>query len=204
MIPESSWHSIATETVATQLKVDPKQGLDADEARLRLTQNGPNALNDAKPVNPWALLVEQFKSPLVGLLLIAALVSGFLSEWVDSIAISTIVILNAIIGFFQEYNAEKAIAALKKMTAPSARVLRGGQSILIPATDVVAGDILLLPMRDCCRRRISMCWKRCSRVNPFLPKKIQRQRCRNPHHSVIASIWYSWERPLPQAREGRW
>ena len=142
------WHSLDVQKVLEQLQVDPRSGLDAGIAQARLTKDGPNALKDAKSINPWALLLEQFKSPLVGLLLIAALVSGFLGEWVDTIAISTIVILNAIIGFAQEYNAEQAIAALKKMTAPMARVLRNGQDALIPAIEAVSGDILLLEAGD--------------------------------------------------------
>ncbi len=141
-------HSLDVQSVLQQLKVDPRKGLDAGTAQTRLTEDGPNALRDAKPVNPWALLLEQFKSPLVVLLLFAAVVSGFLSEWIDTIAIGTIVILNAIIGFAQEYNAEQAIAALKKMTAPMALVLRDGQDVLIPAAAVVRGDILLLEAGD--------------------------------------------------------
>ena len=144
----TAWHSLDAETASKQLQVDPRAGLTSEAARSRLVENGPNALQDATPINPWALLLEQFKSPLVLLLFIAALVSGFLGEWVDTIAISTIVILNAIIGFMQEYNAERAIAALKKMTAPLARVLRGGQAVMIPAAEVVTGDVLLLESGD--------------------------------------------------------
>jgi Ca2+-transporting ATPase len=143
-----AWHSVDSEAALKNLQVDPRRGLESGTARLRLTENGPNALRDAEPVNPWALLLEQFKSPLVLLLLFAAFVSGFLGEWVDTSAISIIVVLNAVIGFMQEYNAERAIAALKKMTAPMARVLRGGQAVLIPAAETVPGDILLLEGGD--------------------------------------------------------
>jgi hypothetical protein len=144
----TAWHTLDAATVATRLETDPLRGLDSEIAQRRLTTNGQNTLREAAPVRPWKLLAEQFKSPLVLLLFAAAFVSGALGEWVDSSAISIIVILNAVIGFFQEYRAEQAIAALKKMTAPSARVLRNGHAVSLPAAEIVAGDVLLMESGD--------------------------------------------------------
>jgi Ca2+-transporting ATPase len=142
-------HATKSEDLFRDLKTDAQRGLDASEARVRLENEGPNALVDAEGLNPWALLAGQFKSPLVALLLAAAFLAGVLGEWVDAVAIAAILVLNAIIGFFQEYRAERSIEALMKMTAPSARVLRNGAPALIPATEVVSGDILLLEAGDC-------------------------------------------------------
>jgi Ca2+-transporting ATPase len=144
----TAWHSLTPDDTGRQLDVDPKRGLGAEGVEKRRAEDGPNALQDAKPLNPWVLLAGQFWSPLIALLFGAALIAGLLGEWVDAIAIAAIVILNAFVGFFQEYRAEKAIAALKKMTAPMARVIRDGRSLQIPAADVVRGDVLLLEAGD--------------------------------------------------------
>jgi Ca2+-transporting ATPase len=143
-----AWHSLTPTDTGRQLDVDPKRGLGAEAVEKRRSEDGPNALQDSKPLNPWVLLAGQFWSPLIALLFGAAAIAGILGEWVDAIAIAAIVVLNAFVGFFQEYRAEKAIAALKKMTAPMARVIRDGRSLQIPAADVVRGDVLLLEAGD--------------------------------------------------------
>jgi P-type Ca2+ transporter type 2C len=125
-----------------------EKGLSIDEAAARLTRDGRNELVEAKPINPWTLLLGQFKSAIVWLLIVAGIISGVLGEVVDSIAILAIVLLNALIGLFQEFNAEKSMAALKRMTAPRANVLRGGNVTIVPATEIVCGDIVLLEAGD--------------------------------------------------------
>ena len=117
-------------------------GLSSQEASRRLETFGTNTLREAEPVKPLAILASQFNSFVVWLLIGAGIVSGLLGEWIDSIAILAIVILNACIGFFQEYRAERAISALKSMTAPRAKVWRDGQLAAIPAIHVVPGDII--------------------------------------------------------------
>jgi Ca2+-transporting ATPase len=123
-------------------------GLTSAEAARLLAQTGPNALEHADGPNPWAMLWGQLKSPVVLLLLGACVVSGVLREVADAIAIGTIVVLNALVGFFQEYRAERAMEALRAMTAPRARVRRDGQPALVPASEVVPGDVLLLEAGD--------------------------------------------------------
>jgi Ca2+-transporting ATPase len=142
-------HADTVESLVHQLGSDVARGLDEAEAVKRLESAGRNALSDSQGVNPLLLLAEQFKSPLVALLLAAAVIAGLLGEWVDAVAIATIVILNSVIGFVQEFRAERSIAALMKMTAPLARVLRSGTPSMIPATEVVPGDMLLLEAGDC-------------------------------------------------------
>lgn len=141
------WHTQPMEAALLGLGSSPN-GLSQEEAAKRLAANGPNELKEAKPISPLAIFLGQFKSLIVWILIVAGAVSGFLGEVVDAVAIFAIVLLNAIIGFFQEYNAEKSIAALKKMTAPQAKVRRDGKLATIPAAGIVAGDILELESGD--------------------------------------------------------
>src|SRR5690606_23525387 len=99
-------------------------------------------------ISPWRLLAGQFLSPLIALLLGAAVIAALLGEWIDAGAIAAIVLLNAVVGFLQEYRAERAMAALRKLTAPMARVLRDGRGLMVAATEVVRGDLLILEAGD--------------------------------------------------------
>jgi Ca2+-transporting ATPase len=123
-------------------------GLTSAEAARRLAADGPNALAQTKGPSCWARLLQQFKSPVVLLLLGACVVSALLRELTDAVAIGTIVVLNALVGFFQEYRAEREMQALRAMTAPRARVRRDGATLLVPASEVVHGDLLLLDAGD--------------------------------------------------------
>lgn len=139
-------------TTFTQDTVSGRQnsasGLSASEAADRLERYGSNEIRHAETASPWALLAGQFKSPVVWLLLGACVVSAALGEVTDAIAIGSIVVINALVGFFQEYRAERAVNALRSMTAPRATVLRDGQMKVIPASEVVPGDILLMEAGD--------------------------------------------------------
>jgi Ca2+-transporting ATPase len=123
-------------------------GLSSSEAARRLAEVGPNELRRGDAASPWGILSEQLTSPIVLLMLAAALVSGVLREAADAIAIAAIVVINAIVGFLQEYRAERAVLALRSMTAPRARVVRDGQQATVPATEVVPGDVLVLEAGD--------------------------------------------------------
>ena len=123
-------------------------GLSAQEAAARLAANGPNVLQDTTTVGPWRILFAQFSSLIVWVLIIAGLVAFSVGETIDAAAIFVIVLLNAAIGFYQEYNAERSITALKQMTAPSANVMRDGKVTSVPASDIVEGDVLLLAAGD--------------------------------------------------------
>lgn len=123
-------------------------GLTAPEAQQLLEQVGPNELTREPPPSPWSILAAQFVNPLVLLLGAAALVTVLVGEYIDAIAIGAIVVLNAIVGFVQEFRAERALLALRDMTAPRARVLREGHARTIPAAEVVPGDLLLLESGD--------------------------------------------------------
>jgi P-type Ca2+ transporter type 2C len=141
------WHRMPPGSVLSKLRTS-KDGLSRAEAQNRLTEFGANEIHEGRQVKPWVIFVRQFKSLLILLLVAAAVVSGVLGEWVDSLVIAAIVVLNAIIGFYQEFSAEKSIAALKRMSAPRATVRREGKHVSIPAAQVVPGDILLLEPGD--------------------------------------------------------
>lgn len=141
------WHSQSTKEVLAYLD-SAATGLSAQEAARRLAANGPNELKEGKRISPWQIFVRQFKSLIIWILIAAGIISGVLGEAVDAIAILAIVILNAVIGFYQEVNAEKSIAALKKMTAPQAKVRRDGRMSSIPASGIVTGDIIELEAGD--------------------------------------------------------
>ncbi len=150
--PESApWHVLPVEEVLARLGVEPERGLSAQEARRRLARYGPNELQTEHRDSPLQILVRQFLEPLVIVLLIAALVS--LLIWLiqmdeplpyDAMVILAIVLLNGILGFVQEYRAEKAVETLKAMAAPESSVRRDGLPQRIPAQELVPGDILLL------------------------------------------------------------
>ena len=142
-----AWHTRSVEDVLAQLG-SSAAGLSAAEAAQRLAANGPNELKEAKHISPLQIFLGQFKSLIIWILIVAGVASSLLGELVDAIAILAIVVLNAIIGFYQEFNAEKSIAALKKMTAPQAKVRRDGKVTSISASEIVAGDILELEAGD--------------------------------------------------------
>lgn len=142
-----AWYNQSAEEVLSQVG-SSATGLSTQEAAQRLAADGPNELKEGKRISPLQIFLSQFKSLLVWILIAAGVISGVLGEMVDAIAILAIVVLNAVIGFYQEFKAEKSIAALKKLTAPEARVLRDGQVTSIPASGIVVGDILALEAGD--------------------------------------------------------
>jgi P-type Ca2+ transporter type 2C len=137
-------HTIPAKEVLAQLGVPSEAGLQDSEVQKRLTQYGSNALVEGKRKSLWVSLWEQLTEPLVMILIFAAVVSAFLGKVDSTIAILAIVIINAFLGLFQEYRAEQAMAALRKMTAPLVRVRRSGQVRDIEALQLVPGDIVLL------------------------------------------------------------
>jgi len=138
-----NWHSLRITEVFELLGTN-EQGLSAIAAEEKLQQTGPNELEEGKKKSIAGMLLAQFKDVMILILLAAAIVSGIIGDLTDTIVILVIVLLNAIIGFFQEYRAEKAMQALKQMAVTQARVLRDGNSNWLPATVLVPGDVVLL------------------------------------------------------------
>lgn len=141
------WHTLTVEATLAQLGTT-ERGLSAPEAAQRLAQVGLNELQAAHRVSPWALLLEQFKNVLIIILLVATVLSLFLGHGVEAIAIAVIVLFAVLLGFVQEYRAERAIEALREMAAPTAKVLRDNIEQEIPAREIAPGDIILLHAGD--------------------------------------------------------
>lgn len=137
------WHQKSADNIYEELKASP-QGLFSEEAQKRLEQYGSNELTEKKKKTPFMMFLDQFKDFMILVLIAAAIISGFIGEVTDTIAIIIIVVLNAAIGFIQEYRAEKAIAALKKIAAAYATVIRNGLPANILAAELVPGDIVSL------------------------------------------------------------
>lgn len=137
------WYQMAEEELYKELKTD-RNGLSAGEAQKRIAQYGYNRLEEKPGKSPLLIFFEQFTNILILILIIAAVISAFIGDLIDTIVILAIVLLNAVIGFFQEYRAERALSALKKLEIPAATIIRDGKHQQIPATDIVPGDIVVL------------------------------------------------------------
>ncbi len=139
----NNWHRLDPKEVSAELQSSDK-GLASEEADRRLERYGPNQLVEKKRKSLWMMFLNQFKDFMILVLIAAAVVAGVIGDPVDTIAIAVIVMLNAVLGFVQEYRAEKAMAALKKLAAPSATVIRDGRAETIPAERLVPGDMVIL------------------------------------------------------------
>jgi Ca2+-transporting ATPase len=134
--------------VCAALATDARTGLDAAEAARRLQEQGPNQLTEARGKSPWRLFAEQFKGVVIWVLVAAAILSGVMGELVDAVAIVAIILLNALLGFVQESRAEHSLAALRRMSSPACRVLRGGHLVSIDTHDLVTGDVIVVEAGD--------------------------------------------------------
>ncbi|MCX6053757.1 MAG: cation-translocating P-type ATPase [Chloroflexi bacterium] len=141
------WHTLTIDESFQQLESQPI-GLTQTEVVERLLKYGANELQAAHRVSPWEILLEQFKNVLILILLGATAISLFLGHGIESVVIAVIVLFAVVLGFVQEYRAERAIEALKQMAAPTATVLREGAEVKIPAKDLVPGDVIFLHTGD--------------------------------------------------------
>jgi Ca2+-transporting ATPase len=131
-----------------ELETNPHQGLTKEEVRIRLEKYGSNELKKEEKVSPFTLFINQFKNILIIILIVAIVLSALIGEVVDAAIIAVIVVFCAVLGFVQEYRAERALEALKKMLSPTITVLRGGKEEEVPSKELVPGDILLLEAGD--------------------------------------------------------
>jgi Ca2+-transporting ATPase len=141
------WHTLTQEAAYELLNSSPN-GLSSAEAAKLLAETGPNEIQAAKHISAWQILLEQFKNILILILLGATAISLLLGHGLESIVIAVIVLFAVLLGFIQEYRAERAIEALRQMAAPTASVLRDGNEIEIPARDLVPGDVIVLHTGD--------------------------------------------------------
>ena len=143
----SNWHVMDIKEVLSSLG-SALEGLTQQEAKTRLEKYGPNELTEKEKISALKIFIDQFKSFLIIILLAATVVSAFIGEWLDAIVIFAIVIACAILGLYQEFKAEKAVEALKKIAGLTARVIRKGEEVEIPSRDIVPGDIVVLRTGD--------------------------------------------------------
>ena len=139
-----NWHQLTPREVETSLTSNINSGLTPSEAKIRFKKNGPNELVAKRAVSPLVTFFEQFKDTMIIVLLAAALVSGLIGEFKDSLFILIIVFLNAALSASQQIRAEKAVLALKKLAAPLSPVVREGKINRIPSQEIVLGDLLIL------------------------------------------------------------
>lgn len=142
------WYQMTAEEILQTQQIEPSKGLSTEEAGKRLEEHGRNELSEGAKISPVALFLNQFKDFMVLVLMGATLISGLLGEYLDAITIIAIIIMNGILGFVQEFRAERSLRALKELSAPNAKVLRNGSLELLPAKDLVPGDIVLLESGD--------------------------------------------------------
>jgi Ca2+-transporting ATPase len=144
---ETAWFQMTPEEALRELDVTPA-GLGPAEAAARLHRFGPNTIREEKGVSPWQILLAQFKNFLILLLIAATGLSLLLGHTLDATVIFSIVIVSALLGFYQEFRAERAMQALKAMASPTASVVRGGEPVEVASADVVPGDVILLGAGD--------------------------------------------------------
>ncbi len=141
-------YAIDAKAVLASLESDASRGLTDAVVEQRRTESGWNELREAPPVSRWWKLAAQFNELVIWILLVAAVIAGISGDWIDTVAILAIVILNGLLGFFQEERAEQALAELRKLSSPMARVHRNGSVQMVPARDLVAGDRISLEAGD--------------------------------------------------------
>ena len=151
--------------VAAALATDPTRGLAAPEAAARLLRHGRNELVERGKKPPWRLLVEQFTNAMIVVLVVAGVITALLGDLKDTFIILAIVVLNGIVGFVQEYRAEQALDALKRMASPTARVVRDGETLLVPAPELVPGDLVRLDAGDIVTADMRLLEVRALRIN---------------------------------------
>jgi hypothetical protein len=174
-------HSQPIDAVVQNVRTDLDNGLTREDARDRLQKFGLNELTERPRPGFLALLWDQFNNYLVIILIVAAVIAALLGEYVDALAIMCIVILNAIIGVVQESKAEQALAALKKMAAPNAQVIRDGQQLTVPARELVPGA--------------SSSWRRATTYRPIcVSSRASTSRSRKPHSPGNRCRWKSRRR----------
>ena len=142
--PEANYHAMDTGEVINVINTDPQRGLTDYEAQCRIEEHGLNVLVEKGKTRPIILFLKQFVDVLIGLLFIAAIVSMIFEDWIDAIVIFAIVLINGIIGFVQEYQAERSLEALKQMVSKEVRIIREGNEHILDSKKLTIGDIVLI------------------------------------------------------------
>ncbi|MFF3922889.1 calcium-translocating P-type ATPase, SERCA-type [Paenibacillus lactis] len=145
---QKQWHQMDVDELQQVLHLRPEQGLTEEEAGERRKTSGYNELSEGAKISPLVLFLNQFKDFMVLVLLGATLISGLLGEYLDAVTIVAIILINGILGFVQEFKAERSLRALKQLSAPSSKVLRDGKVVHLAARELVPGDVVLVESGD--------------------------------------------------------
>jgi len=141
-------HSLTVQQVVEELKTETWSGLDDAEAKRRLDDYGANELGDAESVSPLKILIAQVANAMTLVLILAMAVSYAIRSWIEGGVVTFVILLNVVVGFFQEYSAEKTMDSLRSLSSPTARVIRGGQQVTVPSIELVPGDVIELKTGD--------------------------------------------------------
>jgi len=185
-LTHSPWHMLSPDEVATHLAVDPDAGLTNEEAACRIVQYGLNDIRERLPRPLWRMFLDQFTDFMILVLIGAAIISGIVGEPPDAIAIVVIVLLNGVIGFVQEYQAERAVAALKLLAASRALVLRSGHVTDLSALQLVPGDVVLLEAGNVMPADLRLIETVQLKVDeaPLTGESIPVEKCTSPLHEA--------------------
>jgi Na+-exporting ATPase len=141
-------HSLSLQQVVDELKTDTWSGLDDAEAKRRLDDYGPNELGKVEGVSVIKILIAQAANAMTMVLILAMAVSFGIKSWIEGGVVTAVVLLNIIVGFFQEWSAEKTMDSLRSLSSPTAHLIRGGQQITVPSAEVVPGDVIEVKTGD--------------------------------------------------------
>src|SRR4030095_12945357 len=144
----SHCYRLDVDSVIRQLRSERSHALTHPEAARRLRQHGANELKPAERISPWMIFLGQFRNVLIAILLVATVLSIFVGHGAEAIAIALIVLFAVLLGFAQEYRSERALEVLRQMAAPTATSLWDGEQVVVPARDIVPGDVILLRSGD--------------------------------------------------------
>lgn len=141
-------HSLTLEQTIAELKTEAWNGLDEDEARRRLDEYGPNELGEMEGVSPIKIFIAQIANAMTLVLILAMAVSFGIRSWIEGGVVTAVILLNIVVGFFQEWSAEKTMDSLRSLSSPTARLIRHGQQVTIPSAEVVPGDVVEVKTGD--------------------------------------------------------
>lgn len=141
-------HSLSLQQVVDELKTDTWSGLDDAEAKRRIDDYGTNELEEVEGVSVIKILVAQVANAMTMVLILAMAVSFGIQSWIEGGVVTAVILLNMIVGFFQEWSAEKTMDSLRSLSSPTARLIRGGQQITVPSAEVVPGDMIEVKTGD--------------------------------------------------------
>jgi Na+-exporting ATPase len=141
-------HALQRDDLAQQLNADIENGLTAAEARQRLNDYGRNELDDGPGVQPFKILLRQVANAMMLVLIMAMVVSFAIKSWIEGGVITAVIVLNIVVGFFQEFQAEKTMDSLRSLSSPTANAVRDGSTINVPTAELTIGDLVELKVGD--------------------------------------------------------